>query len=139
MGLLPTTTAVVRLCNNGGRVGEGGGYTDSGGGVGTAPDFASPANGVTMLPRDSQFSTTPFVFPLFTLGLSHAFSSSFIPFATFRGLPRLFSPNFPTSLRPVATTALFQSPYPRREAPLSRLCSPLHSQRVHALKQIPAR
>lgn len=30
-----------------------------------------------MLPRDSQFSTTPFVFPLFTLGLSHAFSSPF--------------------------------------------------------------
>lgn len=29
-------TAVTRLCN-GGRVGEGGGYSDSGGGVGTAP------------------------------------------------------------------------------------------------------
>jgi len=42
-----------------------------------------------MLPRDSQFSTTPFVFPLFTLGLSHALSPPFIPFATFRPpLPR---------------------------------------------------
>lgn len=37
-----------------------------------------------MLPRDSQFSTTPFVFPLFALGLSHALSPPFIPFATFR-------------------------------------------------------
>lgn len=36
MGLPPTTTAVERLCN-GGRVSEGGGYSDSGGGVGTAP------------------------------------------------------------------------------------------------------
>jgi len=40
-----------------------------------------------MLPRDSQFSTTPFVFPLFTLGLSHALSPPFIPFATFRPPP----------------------------------------------------
>lgn len=29
-------SAVTALCN-GGRVGEGGGYSDSGGGVGTAP------------------------------------------------------------------------------------------------------
>lgn len=44
-----------------------------------------------MLPRDSQFSTTPFVFPLFPLYLSLELPSPFIPFATFRlsNRPRL--------------------------------------------------
>lgn len=45
-----------------------------------------------MLPRDSQFSTTPFVFPLFPLYLSLELPSPFIPFATFQPSAPFVSP-----------------------------------------------
>ena len=66
-----------------------------------------------MLPRDSQFSTTPFVFPLFTLDLSHALSPPFIPFATFR--PPFVFPRSSLLTLTVAT-ALFPPSFPRRRS-----------------------
>lgn len=67
-----------------------------------------------MLPRDSRFSTTPFVFPLFTFGLSHALSP---PFHTICNFPAtlLLSP-LSLSLPFALITALFPSSFSRRES-----------------------
>lgn len=73
-----------------------------------------------MLPRDSQFSTTPFVFPLFPLYLSLELPSPFIPFATFRlsNRPRLsrFSATHALPLSPSLHTPPHFSPHAHLKA-----------------------
>lgn len=73
-----------------------------------------------MLPRDSQFSTTPFVFPLFSLYLSLELPSPFIPFATFRlsNRPRLsrFSATHALPLSPSLHTPPHFSPHAHLKA-----------------------
>lgn len=73
-----------------------------------------------MLPRDSQFSTTPFVFPLFPLYLSLELPSPFIPFATFRlsNRPRLsrFSATHALPLSPGLHTPPHFSPHAHLKA-----------------------
>lgn len=86
-----------------------------------------------MLPRDSQFSTTPFVFPLFTLAVSRTRPRPLSYHLQLSGLPRLSPPAFHP--HPAATAALFLPFYPRGLLSHFYVRLPLQSQRMRPSRQ----